>query len=92
MTKTEEAGQYYAGNRLYAHSRKVRGDDDGVEDPAQQASAVILGGNIYRRHNERMKAETQALQDAYLNHPTNAMFAATRPREDESTVFRTEWN
>ena len=80
LTDTEEAGQYVPGNYLHRQSRHVGRADDGLREHARQGAAVILGGNIFKRHNDAFQKEQKALRASYTNNAYEDMFLKTRPR------------
>ena len=56
LTEIEDAGQYTPGNIFYKQTRKTRRFDDGITDHDRQTSAVTLGGNVYKKRNDKCEA------------------------------------
>jgi hypothetical protein len=88
LTEVEEAGQYTPHNILYQQTRKTRRYDDGARDHDRQASAVILGGNVFKKRTDALRRQVQETQNAYLNNPVDLKFVATQPRLYEDAKFR----
>lgn len=88
LTKSDEAGQYYAGNVLFRDTRGFRHDDDGTEDHRNQLSAVTLAGNVYQRRNEKFQKEQAQLRVQYLNSPYEDRFARTKARPTALDDFK----
>jgi hypothetical protein len=88
FTKSDTAGQYYAGNILYRDSRSFRNDDDGTEDHTRQNSAVTLAGNVYQRHNARFQAEQAQMRVQHLNTQYEDRFVRTKARPTAMDDFK----
>ncbi len=88
LTKSDEAGQYYAGNVLFRDTRNPRKDDDGTQDHVRQLSAVTLAGNVYQRHNAKFQQEQAKVRVQYLNSPYEDRFGRTKARPTALDDFK----
>lgn len=91
LIEEDTAGQYIAGNVLYKQTRKTGRSENrmGHEDPEnRQGSAVILGGNVYKKRNEKYQIEQRELQNSYMNHPSNEMFTMSQVNYDKIEPLR----
>ncbi len=88
LTETDGAGQYVAGNALYAMSRKHRrSDTDPLQEHKTQGAAVTLAGNVFRKRNERFQAEQIHLRNMAVNNTYQLKFSKTIPIATHDSVF-----
>jgi hypothetical protein len=88
LTETDGAGQYVAGNALYAMSRKHRKSDmDELQEHKTQGAAVTLAGNIYRKRNERFQAEQIHLRNMSNNNTYQLKFSKAFPVATHDSIF-----
>ena len=91
LIEDDLAGQYYEGNKLFKQTTRTGRSENrrhGEDIVDRQNASVILGGQIYKKRNEKFQNEQKDLENSYMNHFTNAMFTRSQVNADTIEPLR----